>query len=332
MPQDAGKRRAAFMDDRMRLRTILALAGMAAAGEAAAADLFGAAPPVTYPATKAATLVEAGSNWYIRGDVGVSLDNAPSISIAGVSTPPPGYLGSTFTGGTTGYSTDFAGGVGFGYRFNDYLRLDATWEYRNGPSRNRSLAAICPYGLVGINDPNTGARAGFLYDTTNTCVGSLALRQHNNTVLANAYVDLGTYSGFTPYVGGGLGLNVNSMQASSNFSETANGLGYAADLSPFAPYPPVWVNAAGQPIAPQPAIAFAPQNWNRTIESTKYNFAFALAAGVGFQLNPSATLDVGYRYLNAGTSTLLINPQTGLSVRQRNDSQEIRAGVRYVLQ
>ena len=316
----------------MRLPTILALAVLASAGEAAAADLFGSAPPPAYPGARPATLVEVGSNWYIRGDVGVGFDDAPSISVARVSTPPSGYLGSTYAGGSTGFSTDFAGGVGFGYRFNDYLRLDATWEYRTGPSRDRSLAAICPYGLLPVNNASTGAPAGYLYDTTNTCLGSLTLRQHNNTVLANAYVDLGTYSGFTPYVGGGLGLNVNSIQASSSFTETANGLPYAADLTPFAPYPPLWVNAAGQPIAPQPAIAFAAQNWNRTIQSTKYSFAFALAAGVGFQLNPSATLDIGYRYLNAGTSTLLINPQTGLSVRQPNDSQEIRAGIRYVLQ
>ena len=322
----------AFMDDRMRLPTIFALAAVASAGQAFAADLFGAAPPLAYPAAKTATLVEAGSSWYIRGDVGASFDEAPSLSIGAISTPPPGYLGSTFTGGSTGTSTDWAGGVGFGYRFNDYLRLDATWEYREGPSRDRSLGAICPYGLLGINDANTGAPAGYLYDTTNTCLGSLSLRQHNNTVLANGYVDLGNYSGFTPYVGGGLGVNVNSMQATSNFTETANGVPYAADLTAFAPYPPAWVNAVGQPIAPQPGIAFAPQSWNRTINSTTYNFAYALAAGIGFQLNPSATLDIGYRYLNAGTSTLLVNPQTGLKIRQPNESQEIRLGIRYVIQ
>jgi len=316
----------------MRLPIFLALTGMVSAGGAAAADLFGSAPPAIYPVAKTATLVEVGSNWYVRGDVGVSFGDAPSISIANVWAPPPGYLGSTYTGGSTGSTTDWAGGVGFGYRFNNYLRIDGTWEYRAGPSRDRSLAAICPYGLTGVNDPITGAALGYFYDPTNTCLGSVTLRQHNNTVLANGYVDLGTYSGFTPYVGGGVGVNVNSMQASSSFIETANGAAYAADLTPLPPFPPIWVNAAGQPIAPQPAIAFAVQNWNRTIDATKYAFAFALAAGVGFQLNPSATLDVGYRYLNAGTSTLLVNPQTGLSVRQRNDSQEIRVGLRYVLQ
>jgi len=44
------------------------------------------------------------------------------------------------------------------------------------------------------------------------------------------------------------------------------------------------------------------------------------------------TLDVGYRFINGGESSLLINPQTGLTVKQRNVSQQILVGVRYVLQ
>ena len=76
-----------------------------------------------------------------------------------------------------------------------------------------------------------------------------------------------------------------------------------ADLTPtgIAPVPAVWVNPLGQPIAPQPAIAFTQQNWSRLYRATTYNLAWALSAGFGFQLNPSATLDIGYRYLNAGT-------------------------------
>lgn len=320
------------MHDGIKLPIVFALASVAWAQGAAAADLFGPAPPPVYPASVAPNLVEVGSNWYIRGDVGLSFVDAPTVSISSLSAPPIGYLGSTFTGGSTGSSTDYSGGVGFGYRLSDYFRIDATWEYRTGPSRNRSLAAICPYGLIGVNNAATGAPAGYLYDAADTCLGGLKLSQHNNTMLANAYVDLGSYGGFTPYVGAGVGLNVNSMQGSSSFIEAANGIPYAANLTPFAPYPPLWVNAAGQPIAPQPGVPFTSQNWYRTINSTTYGFAYAFTAGLGFKLNPSATLDVGYRYLDAGTSSLLVNPQTGLSVRQRNTSQEIRAGIRYVLQ
>ncbi len=149
---------------------------------------------------------------------------------------------------------------------------------------------------------------------------------------ANGYVDLGTYSGFTPYVGGGLGVNVNTMSGSLNYYETANGQSYAADLSPTGAYPQIWVSQYGLPITPQPNIAFAPQNWNRSINSTAYTFAWALSAGIGFQLNPSATLDIGYRYLNSGAIDKLVNPETGMAVRQNNSSQQILVGIRYVLQ
>ena len=77
---------------------------------------------------------------------------------------------------------------------------------------------------------------GFLYDTTNTCNASANVRQNDNAFLGNAYVDLGTYYGFTPYVGGGLGLNMDNATGSVNYNETANGLPYAANLTAVAPF------------------------------------------------------------------------------------------------
>jgi opacity protein-like surface antigen len=235
------------------------------------------------------------------------------------------YLGSSFS--SSGPNAGFVGGVGFGYRVNDMVRLDATWDYWTGPDRTRSFAAICPYGPVGVT--NALGPAGYLYDPTNTRAGSASFRQHNNTVLANAYVDLGTYYGFTPYVGAGAGLNANALQGSTNFIETANGLAYAANLTSNGAFPSVWVNSAGQPINPAPNVPL--QNWNRSISSTTYHFAWAVMAGISFAIGPSATLDIGYRYLNAGPSNLLLNPQTGLSVRQSNVSQQILVSIRYVL-
>ena len=313
----------------MRLVLSAAFASLTLA-PAGAADLFGSAPPLTIPASQAPTEVEIGSNWYLRGDIGVGFDDAPSIVLPTLPSAKPGYLASVPASGGTG--AGFAGDLGFGYRFTDFLRMDATWDYWTSPARTRSFAVVCPYNLVGVANPTTGAPAGYLYDTTNTCAGTTSLSQHNNTFLANGYVDLGTYSGFTPYVGGGVGLNMSFMQGSSSFIETANGVGYAANLTNPGGFPSVWVNSAGQPIAPQPHNPFTAQNWNRTINSTTYRFAWSLAAGFGFQLNPSATLDVGYRFIDGGQSSLLINPQTGLTVKQRNVSQQILVGIRYVLQ
>jgi opacity protein-like surface antigen len=125
---------------------------------------------------------------------------------------------------------------------------------------------------------------------------------------------------------------MNVISGSLNYYETANGQAYAADLTPTGAFPQIWVNQYGAAITPQPNIAFAPQNWNRSISATTYAMAFALAAGFGFQLTPSATLDIGYRYLNSGSINQLVSPETGMTVRQSNSSQQFLVGIRYVLQ
>jgi opacity protein-like surface antigen len=314
----------------MKLLLSLACAGLTAAtGAAEAADLFGTAPPI-FPSAQASTLFEAGSNWYVRGDLGISFDDPPTLSLSPLATPPAGAPLLGFVSSSS-YSTGFIGGAGFGYRWNNYLRFDATWDYSTGPGGNREMAVVCPYGLTGVSSA-AGASLGYLYNTSNTCGGSASLRQHNNTFLANAYVDLGTYSGFTPYVGGGVGLNMNSLQASQSYVETASGLPYAADLTSTGAFPSIWVTSAGAPLAPQPNIAFAPQNWNGSISKTTYTFAWALTAGLGYPLTPSATLDVTYRYLNSGAINTLINPETGATVKQNAASQQLLVGIRYVLQ
>jgi opacity protein-like surface antigen len=320
----------------MKVLKFLACAGLTvAAWPASAADLLGTAPPLTMPATEGPTMFEVGSNWYLRGDLGISFDDAPTISLSSISTPPPGLLGAPFTTSSrTNWSTDnFTGGLGFGYRFNNYLRFDATWDYLFGPGGTRQSGVVCPYApTTGIYSATTGLPAGNLYNTSNTCDASTNIRQYDNAFLANAYVDLGTYSGFTPYIGGGLGLNMNVLQGSLNAYQTNDGQAYTADLAPAAGFPQIWVNPQGQPISPQPNIAFAQQFWNRSISSSTYTFAWALAAGLGYQLNPSTTLDIGYRYLNGGSVNTLINPQTGLTIKQNNTSQQFRIGIRYVLQ
>jgi opacity protein-like surface antigen len=317
----------------MKVLLSLACAATIVAAPASAADLLGTAPPPFLPATQGPLAFEAGSNWYVRGDLGVSFDRAPSVSFPNIALPTLGPIGAPITvgNGANWTTTNFTGGAGFGYRWNDWLRFDATWDYRTGPGGSRQATVVCPYGLTGVSSPG-GVPLGFLYDTTNTCNGSASVRQNDNAFLANAYFDLGTYYGFTPYVGGGLGLNIDTLTASANYNETANGQPYTANLAAVGGAPPLWVNASGQTLAPQPNIAFAQQLWNRSISSTTWSMAWALAAGVGYKITPSITLDIGYRYLNSGTVNTLINPQTGSTIRQTNASHQIRVGLLYYIQ
>jgi opacity protein-like surface antigen len=323
---------AAILGWPMKVLFSLACAAAILAAPASAADLFGSAPPPAMP-TGQSPMFEVGSNWYVRGDLGVSFDRAPSVSFSSLASPALNALGGPLTvgNGANWTTTNFTGGAGFGYRWNDWLRFDATWDYRNGPGGSRQAAVVCPYAANAVIGP-AGVPLGILYDRTNTCNASATVSQSDNAFLANAYLDLGTYYGFTPYIGGGLGINMNTLTGSVNYNETANGQPYTANLTAIPPIPPVWVNTQGQALAPQPNIAFGPQFWNRSIRTTTYSMAWALGAGIAYKITPSLTLDVGYRYLNSGTVNSLINPQTGATVRQTNASQQIRVGFIYYIQ
>jgi opacity protein-like surface antigen len=314
------------------------LAGLAvASAPAMAADLFGSAPPpMSFSASDGPTAVEIGSNWYIRGDIGMSWDQVPSIAINNQSVPPAGNA-STPIGvneGQSRFGKNLTADVGVGYRFNDYFRMDATYEYRNGSGVSGQNTVICPYNAVGLTNQKTGYTVGIAYDRSDTCNGQLNVKQWNNMFLGNAYVDLGNYYGVTPYIGAGAGLNINTSSGSLDYFETANGNPYAADLTAPGGYPLIWVNPkTGKAISPAPKIAFGPQDWNRNIRSTHYGLAVALMAGVGIQLTPSATLDIGYRFLDTGSTSVGVStPANNGVVKGTNISQEVRVGIRYAIQ
>ena len=65
----------ALRGETMKLVTKAALASLALAAPAQAADLFDAAAPASFPESQAPTTVEIGSNWYLRGDIGASFDD-----------------------------------------------------------------------------------------------------------------------------------------------------------------------------------------------------------------------------------------------------------------
>jgi opacity protein-like surface antigen len=287
-----------------------------------AADL--GALPLTTPGRSGNDLVEVGTNWYIRGDLAVGFDDVPTLTYPGIATSLPGSAPVNVPAGSSNtFNTNFVGGLGVGYRYNDMLRFDATYEYRAGSGLNVTTTGIvCPYGDT--------SSSGYVYDTSQTCNSALTMKQHNNVVLANAYLDLGNYWGFTPYVGAGAGVNANSISGSATYTRAADGAAYTGvTVSPGTPN--VWVDRNGNAVNPQPGIAFANQAWNQAINSTKYHFAFALTAGVGFALGPQATLDINYRYLNLGsTSVVFVNPTSGV-IKTSSSAQDARIGIRYLL-
>ena len=282
--------------------------------------------------------IEIGNNWYIRGDVGGSFDHVPTLSFdpGSLAVPPAASVSPSYGANATKFS--LIGDIGGGYRFNNWFRADATIDYRAGTSMSSTTGGIiCPYRADGLSstttDPISGAVTttplGYLYNVNETCNANFKIVQHNVTGLANGYIDLPGYWGVTPYVGAGVGMNTQITTGSLTYTKSSDGSSYAADLSPTGSFPELWINQFGNLTNPQPKIAFAPQNWNRTYSKTRYSLALAGMFGFGITLTPNATLDIGYRYLDMGSTTTVLNAQTGATLSQRNTSQEVRVGIRY---
>ena len=342
----------------MKKFAAVALAGLALASTPTqAADLFGtAAPPMSEPADN--PMVEIGSNWYIRGDVGLTDENSPTI------VPSAGLIPQLYTDPLTGAifdnqpvgnastntpvtrgnnqtSRDVVFDAAFGYRVNNYLRLEAGYSYFSGPGLGYSQKSLCPDTTSAVsNTVNVTTTSGGVSTTTPTsvpvgyiwdpvpCTGVLSATQYNNLVMGSAYVDLGTYWGFTPYVGAGAGLNVNTISGTTTFTNDNDGSAFLGNTAATGTAPLQWVALTGTrkgnpvytPLSQQPNVVFGTQNWNRNFVSTKIAFAGSLMAGFGFQLTPSATLDIRYRYLNLD-----------LSGSTHNTAQQLTVGVRYML-
>jgi opacity protein-like surface antigen len=119
-------------------------------------------------------------------------------------------------------------------------------------------------------------------------------------VLANAYADLGTWWCVTPFIGAGIGTSRNTI---SNFLD---------------------VNT------PNLGVAYAPT-------ASKWNFAWALHAGLAYEVSPGLTLELAYRYVNLGDGvTGALTDFTGFTrgrTMQFKDitSSDVKFGLRWEL-
>ncbi len=85
--------------------------------------------------------------------------------------------------------------------------------------------------------------------------------------LANAYIDLGTWRAITPFVGAGIGAARVSIHS---FRDTG-------------------IDPAG----PSPTLAYANS-------ASQWNFAWALYAGLTYDVTPNFAIELSYRYLHLG--------------------------------
>ncbi len=229
----------------------------------------------------AADLVEAPvvevqqfGGWYLRGDIGMSnqrLDKLDYFDFANAE--QHGFLDKgDFDSGITGQ-------IGIGYQFNDWLRADVTGQYRG----KTEFSALDFY-----SNPSLGQYGTNQYHA----------KKSEWLFLANAYADLGTFSGITPYLGAGIGASRNTISNFTDDNVLNNGGGYASDGS-------------------------------------KWNLAWALHAGVGIKATDRMTIDLGYSYVDLGdakTGTFYnLNGSTRNQAVTFKDitSHDFKVGVRY---
>ena len=241
-----------------------------------AADMAIAPPPPMYAPPP---VVEDFGGWYLRGDIGFSNQRVSRLN---------NVLDATYTTSSQNLGFNTAGifGLGAGYRFNNWLRADVTGEYRGNSQF---------FGKDVLTFPG-----GFNTDTYHATKSEWV-------VLANAYVDLGTWWCMTPFIGAGVGGARVSINNFTDQSITNAGLGAQAGL------------AFGDNVS-------------------KWNFAWALHAGVAYKVTPNFTVELAYRYLDMGdglTGDLrtfdgtngIVNPTTFKSIT----SHDLKLGVRWDL-
>jgi len=241
------------------------IAGIAVAAIAAPANAADMPAPMIY---KAAPPVQEFSGWYLRGDIGMTNQKVKSIDNV-LFDPTVQVISKEFESG-------MLFGAGVGYQFNDWFRVDVTGEYR-GKTTFRGFD-VYPGGA---ND-YTGTKSEWL-------------------VLANAYVDLGTWWCITPFIGAGIGYSQNTI---SNFRD---------------------VNA------PNLGVAYANSH-------SQWEMAWALHAGLAYKINKNFTAELSYRYVNLGdfqSGDIItytgVNAVNNPMMFNNVTSQDVRLSLRWAL-
>ncbi len=119
--------------------------------------------------------------------------------------------------------------------------------------------------------------------------------------LANVYADLGTWWCFTPFVGAGIGFSRNTIAGFTDVNTPLLGVAYGDT-------------------------------------ATKWNFAWAVHAGVAYKVNSNFTVELAYRYVDLGDAAsgdlIAFNGTNTVNnpMEFRNiTSHDLKLGVRWML-
>lgn len=228
----------------MRYVKSIVAAGAASllSGAALAADM--PMPPPYMPPP-----VQEFGGWYLRGDIGFSNQSVKDIHYSRESA----YTPLTSFDQQSSFNSAGIFGLGVGYQFNNWFRADLIGQYRG----NSNFTAI---------DRFTGSASGSPYNGVDQYSGT----KSEWLVMANGYVDLGTWWCITPFIGAGVGAA--QIRVAGFTDNGINNIGGGGNVS----------------------YASAPSD-------AKWNFAWAVHAGLAYKVNPGLTLELAYTYLDMGS-------------------------------
>lgn len=233
-----------------------------AAGPAVAADLVYQPQPAPEPYVTPAPV--AANGWYLRGDVGYAFNIMGDAYY---------FNGGNYTPITDTHLDDtFTIGAGAGYQVTKHFRVDVTGDYSF--DSDYAQTTFCGGGC------------------TSTDTSKLKLL----SLLANAYVDLGTWHGVTPYVGAGIGGTYVDWD---HFDSASAGCGGCTT-----------------------------GGYDGTSD---WRFTYALMAGASVDLTCNLKFDAGYRFrhVNGGATSGDIGFGNGRLFDKGIDIHEVRGGLRY---
>jgi opacity protein-like surface antigen len=197
---------------------------------------------------------EVFSGWYFRGDIGFSNQRVDSLYNVLYETTEVTNIFAEF--GAAPF-----GGIGIGYVFSPFFRMDLTGEYRGKAAFSGSDVY-----LFNDVDPEAIDPEPNWVERVDNYTGF----KSEWTFLANAYWDVGNFHGIVPFLGFGAGVSRNT-------------------ISGFMDVDPTSGDYFG------PSVAFGDT-------ASKWNFAWAVYAGVGYQVNEKLTVEFAYRFISLGNA------------------------------
>lgn len=257
------------MSRTLKLGTVAAALALAAPLSAAnAADLL-PEPPVVHPQPPA----PKAHAWYLRGDIGYTHWQDPEVEFL----TSGGTLISDFDSSES-LKGAINAGVGIGYQLHKHFRADVTFDLRTKADYHAQQRCVAACGGISYHDQYADLSV--------------------YTLMANAYVDLGTYGGsaygkggFTPYVGAGIG---GSYVKWNSYSSVAND-----------------------------------QSQNQLYAGNgEWRWTAALHAGVSHKISDRMSLDANYRYqyIDGGKVTDVF---TNTIEDKALHAHDFRLGLRY---